>query len=151
MKKLAVSLPALLILALPAHAFEQGFGFSAGATGGVGTHYRAILDNGWGYGGALSLWSAGSELAYVVGANALRVLAENRQGRLYAVAGLGIDQPQLQSGTPALWGIGGGIGIQLGRSPGVTFSLEGQLTALGNQATGWNVLPLPGIALTYFY
>lgn len=139
-----------IAVAAPAHAFEQGLGFAAGLTGGSGTHFRIILDNGWGYGGGLSLWSSGTELAYVVGTDVLRIMDENPYGRLYAVAGLGIDQPT-PNGTPAVWALGCGYGIQLGHSPGITFSLEGQLVALGNDFFGWSILPLPKAALTYYY
>lgn len=138
-------------LTLPARAAEQGLGFTAGLAGGLGLHYRRVADSGWGVGGTASLWSAGPELAYSLGLQVLRVLSENRYGSLFASSGLGVTQPYMQPGMPAQFAVGSGLGIQVGKGPGPTFSLEGQMTLFGNGVQGWAIAPLPAVSLIYYY
>lgn len=136
---------------LPAHATEQGLGFTAGLSGGVGTHYRTVWESGWGAGGTAAVWSSGPELAYSLGVQGLRVLSENRYGRLYGIAAFGATQAYAQAGAPAILAVGSGLGIQIGKGPGPTFSVEGQLTLFGNAAMGWALAPLPAASLIYYY
>lgn len=142
---------ALALIALPAQALEQGWGFAAGLTGGVGTQYRCIREDGWGAGGAFAAWSAGTGTAFALGTSGLKVLAEHGPGRLYAVAGLGVGNPRFQDTDPVLFAAGAGLGMQLGRAPGVALAIEEQLTVVGSPTTGWNVVPMPTLSLTCYY
>lgn len=138
-------------MTLPARAAEQGLGFTAGLSGGLGTHYRRMGDGAWGWGGTAALWSAGPEIAYSAGLQLLRTLSENRYGRLYGVAALGVTQTYLQPGMPAILALGSGLGLQLGKGPGPTLSFEGQMTLFGNGVQGWALAPLPALSLIYYY
>lgn len=152
MRSFALALVALASTwALPAVATEQGLGFTAGMSGGIGTHYRRVWDSGWGAGGSAALWNSGPEIAYSAGAQVLRLLSESRHGRLYAIAGLGVTQAYLQPGMPTIFAAGSGLGIQIGQGPGPTFALEGQMTLLGNGSLGWVLAPLPAASLIYYY
>lgn len=151
MRRFVLSLVLLASWTLPAGAAEQGFGFTAGLSGGVGLHYRSVLDSGWGAGGSVALWSAGPEFAYSAGAQVLRSLSENPHGRLYAIASLGAMQPNQQPGVPAMLAAGTGLGVQLGKGPGPTFAVEGQMTLFGNGSMGWVLAPLPSASLIYYY
>lgn len=150
MRKLVLSLVFAIAPSAPCLAAEQGLGFTAGLSGGLGTHYRTVWDSGWGVGGSASAWSAGREIAYSAGVQVLRVVSENRHGRLYGLGGLGVTQPHLQAG-PAIWAVGSGLGIQIGKGPGPTFSVEGQVSLFGNAAMGWVLAPLPSASLIYYY
>lgn len=140
----------LLVFALnaPALAAESsyGIGMAAGSLTGTGSSFRQSFPNGFGYGAAMggALMQGQSGPWYDAGLIGTKMLADLQFGRLYALMGTSIYQ--MDPTRPSRWLVGGGLGIEMGSSDGITLALDVPLVYLSDPQL---FIPIPCLSLHY--
>jgi hypothetical protein len=147
-------------LPTPTPLARQGVGLVAGSTSGVGFAWRNVGASGWGWqvgGGAWVPTFDPPSGSWSIGSQALKILAQQGEWRLYALAGLqsyGYPGAWNTDGTSrsyeSILNVGGGLGLEIGYSKGMSFCLEVPLVLgyrVGNTPGFSHLIPIPNVLL----
>jgi hypothetical protein len=166
----------------PVDYSRKGIGFTAGATSGVGFAWRDVKSNGLGYSVGGGIWVddfKNLSARWAAGVQGLKVLHQTDWWRLYALVGMQSygyptylpvttgptapvvgkteSPPELEVKEPvrvteSILNVGGGIGLELGGSPGVSITFELPVVlgySFGPTPALKHLLPFPNLMVLY--
>ena len=139
---------------------EYSVGFAAGGTRGAGVTYRYLQDEGpWGW-QVTGLPIIHPDNGIVsLGAQVLYILNRGREVMAYTSFGSGViaawdnceEEPFCEDERHLGAGIGPGIGFELRMLDNVSFSVDIPLALLFADGEFRGILPLPNVALMYYW
>jgi hypothetical protein len=133
---------------------NQALGLIIGAASGAGVAYEEVLPSGFGYRGALMLWSLGDSSFVDAGVTGLRLLGDDRGQRVYLLGSFAYwrrseeerEGDRVFDDVDDSWSLGLGAGLQVPAGEHWAVTLEAAFTYWADSGA---LLPLPHIGIDY--